>query len=351
MDNALAAIRARIAASENKKSFDNTNFRFWDMTTGSTSEVRFLPDGNPNNAYFWVEKFQIKLPFNGIKGRETKPIYVSVPCVDSWPGEYKGCPILTQIRPWYEEAKRTGDEELKAKANKYWKKASYIMQGFVRVNGLANDDIPVNPIRRFTLNKQLFNLVLAGLKDKEMEHIPCQYEHGTDFRIVKTQKAGGIYADYGTSSYARHESALTAAELAAIEQYSLNDLSEYLGKKPTDKDLQIIEEMFEASVNGEAYDLDKWGSYYRPGGLKQDSESTTTTVAKHIVSSKPSATTPESSSASEGEANTNSDIDNKNTTDEASTTTPVTSKMTSKDIIDMIRKRKTEAAETETETK
>ena len=268
-NSALTAIRARLAAAEqnNNKTFDNTTFAFWNADNNSTSAVRFVPDGDPDNIYFWVEKLQIKLPFNGISGGESKPITVNVPCVEMFPrNEYPGgCPILSEVRAWYK------DPSMTQLANKYWKKASYILQGFVRDSAVKDDKAPENPILRFSLNKQLFNLVKAGLMDPEMLNTPTDFDNGTDFRIVKTQK--GQYADYGTSSYARRESALTQTELDAVEKYKLNNLSEFLGKKPTDEDLKIIKEMFEASVDGQAYDTEKWGKFYRPAGLKNENDS------------------------------------------------------------------------------
>jgi hypothetical protein len=271
MGNTLAEIRARLAAAENKTfTNDNTIFPFWNAKNDSTSVIRFLRDGDPTNTFFWVEKQQIRLPFNGIKGGESKPVTVSVPCVEMFgKAAYpQGCPILAQVRAWYK------DPSLTEQANKYWKKPVYIFQGFVRDNAVPEDKAPENPIRRFHLNKQLFNLAKAGLMDVEMENIPCDDDHGTDFRITKTQK--GQYADYGTSSYARRESALTQAELDAIEKYKLVNLSELLGKKPTEHELEIIKEMFEASVDGEEYDISRWGQFYRPAGVKIDEDKTTT---------------------------------------------------------------------------
>jgi hypothetical protein len=286
--NTLAAIRARLAQAEQTKgqNFDNAFFPFWNAKPDTISETRFLPDGNKDNTYFWVEKLQIKLPFNGIKGGDTKPLTVNVPCVEMFGRELypQGCPILSEVRVWYK------DDSLKEKANRYWKKPQYIMQGFVRKNAVPDDNPPENPIRRFSLNKQLFNLVKAGLMDAEMLNLPCDYEFGSDFRIAKTTK--GQYADYGTSSYARRESALTKVELDAIEKYGLSNLSDFLGKKPTAEELKIIREMFEASVDGEAYDIEKWGNYFKPAGLKSDKESSndSQTETKSEVKSTPAST-------------------------------------------------------------
>jgi len=101
--------------------------------------------------------------------------------------------------------------------------------------------------------------------DPELEELPTDLLRGLDFRITKTSKGG--YADYSTSKWARKESALTEAEQAAIEQYGLYDLSTFLPKKPTDVELKVIKEMFEASVDGQPYDTERWGQYFRPAGV------------------------------------------------------------------------------------
>ena len=53
----------------------------------------------------------------------------------------------------------------------------------------------------------------------------------------------------------------------AIEKHGLFDLSEFLPKKPSDVDLKVMKEMFEASVDGKPYDLARWGQYFRPAGM------------------------------------------------------------------------------------
>jgi hypothetical protein len=95
--------------------------------------------------------------------------------------------------------------------------------------------------------------------------LPTDLQRGLDFQIVKTSKGG--YADYSTSKWSRKESALTAEEQAAIDEHGLFNLSDFLPKKPTEADLKVIKEMFEASVDGQPYDPDRWGAYYKPFGL------------------------------------------------------------------------------------
>jgi hypothetical protein len=169
------------------------------------------------------------------------------------------CPILTEVRTWFK------DKSLEEMGRKYWKKRDYIFQGFVRENPLADDKAPENPIRRFIIGPQIFTGIKAALMDPELEELPTDLLRGLDFRISKTSKGG--FADYSTSKWARKESALDAAEQAAIEQYGLFDLSTFLPKKPTDVELKVIKEMFEASVDGQSYDTERWGQYFRPAGV------------------------------------------------------------------------------------
>jgi hypothetical protein len=258
----LAEIRARLQAAENKGSNntgggDKSIYPHWNMEEGQAASLRFLPDGNTKNTFFWAERAMIRLPFNGVKGEmDSKQVMVQVPCVEMW-GD--ACPILAEVRTWFK------DKSLEDMGRKYWKKRSYIMQGFVRENPIGDDKTPDNPIRKFIIGPQLFTLIKGALMDPELEELPTDTLRGLDFRIAKTQKGG--YADYNTSKWARKESALTETEQAAIDAHGLFDLSTFLPKKPGDVELKVIKEMFEASVDGQPYDTERWGQYFRPAGV------------------------------------------------------------------------------------
>jgi hypothetical protein len=259
----LSEIRARLTASESKQggqsqfSGDNAIYPHWSMEEGSSATLRFLPDGNTKNTFFWAERAQIRLPFNGIKGEmDSKQVIVPVPCVEMY-GD--ACPILAEVRTWFK------DKSLEEMGRKYWKKRSYIFQGFVRENPIGDDKAPANPIRRFIIGPQIFTLIKGALMDPELEELPTDLLRGLDFRISKTQKGG--FADYSSSKWARKESALTEAEQAAIDQYGLFDLSTFLPKRPGEVELKVIKEMFEASVDGQSYDAERWGQYFRPPGV------------------------------------------------------------------------------------
>jgi hypothetical protein len=264
----LAEIRAKLQAAESKQTGqttggDNAIYPHWNIEENASVTVRFLPDGNPKNSFFWAERAMIKLPFNGIKGEmESKQVQVQVPCVEMW-GD--ACPILAEVRTWFK------DKSLEDMGRKYWKKRSYIFQGFVRENPLADDKTPENPIRRFIIGPQIFTLIKSALMDPELEELPTDLMRGLDFRITKTSKGG--YADYSTSKWSRKESALTEAEQAALQAHGLFDLSEFLPKKPGEVELKVMKEMFEASVDGQPYDLERWGQYFRPAGVNAPASS------------------------------------------------------------------------------
>ena len=259
----LAEIRAKLKEQESRtggsqsSGGDNAIFPFWNMKEGESSTLRFLPDGDESNTFFWKERLMIKLPFAGVKGEtDSRPVQVQIPCMEMY-GD--SCEILNEVRGWFK------DPSLEDMGRKYWKKRSYIFQGFVTENALSEDSTPENPIRRFIIGPQIFQIIKQALMDPDMEELPTDYTAGVDFRLNKTTKGG--YADYSTSSWARRERPLGDAEMKAIEAHGLFNLNDFLPKKPSDVEVKVMKEMFEASVDGEAYDMDRFGQYFRPAGM------------------------------------------------------------------------------------
>ena len=259
----LAEIRAKLKEQESRtggsqsSGGDNAIFPFWNMKEGESSTLRFLPDGDESNTFFWKERLMIKLPFAGVKGEtDSRPVQVQIPCMEMY-GD--SCEILNEVRGWFK------DPSLEDMGRKYWKKRSYIFQGFVTENALGEDSTPENPIRRFIIGPQIFQIIKQALMDPDMEELPTDYTAGVDFRLNKTTKGG--YADYSTSSWARRERPLGDAEMKAVETHGLFNLNDFLPKKPGEVEVKVMKEMFEASVDGEAYDMDKFGQYFRPAGM------------------------------------------------------------------------------------
>jgi hypothetical protein len=295
----LAEIRAKLkeqeagAGGQRTGGGDNAIYPFWNMKEGEQATLRFLPDGDDSNTFFWKERLMIKLPFAGVKGEtDSRPVQVQVPCMEMY-GE--SCPILQEVRGWFKDA------SLEDMGRKYWKKRSYIFQGFVTEDPLKEDS-PENPIRRFIIGPQIFQLIKAALMDPDMEELPTDYTAGVDFRLSKGSKGG--YADYGASNWARRDRPLSDQEMAAVNTHGLFNLNDFLPKKPDEAGIKILTEMFEASVDGEAYDADRWSNYFRPSGMAARTGDPQKEASPQATAVSQSAPTPAPAAAPVAEATT-----------------------------------------------
>ena len=260
----LEEIRAKLLQQQNKaegsnrSSGDSAMFPFWNTPEGGSTLIRFLPDGDPSNTFFWAERLVIKLPFQGIKGEHDREVIVQVPCMEMY-GET--CPILAETRPWWK-----GDQQMQDLARRYWKKKSYLFQGFVVKSDFEEKDTPANPIRRFMINPSIFDIIKSSLMNPEMEDLPTDYIAGRDFKLAVTTK--GAHKNYSTSNWSFKTRSLSPEEDSAIKEHGLSNLKDFLPKKPSAEELEIIKEMFAASVNDEAYDPARFSKYYRPSGFQ-----------------------------------------------------------------------------------
>lgn len=264
-------LRAKLLEQQNKgkkdetqpkrSTGDNASYAFWNIPDDKQATLRFLPDLDPDNLYFWAQRETIRLPFEGVVGGDyptNKKVEVTVPCVDMFG---MSCPIIAAIRPLWK-----GTEEEQNLARTYYKKKSYIFQGFVVNSPFTEENVPENPIRRFVLNPSLYEIVKQSLMNPEFERLPVDFMEGRDFNIKKTKK--GQYANYGTSAWSFRTRSLSETEQLAIEQYGLYNLKDYLGRVPDADEVAAIKAMFEASYAGEPFDMDSFGKYYRPYGAR-----------------------------------------------------------------------------------
>jgi len=335
MATTLAEIRAKLQAAENRGSTGSQSngespiYPHWNIQEGTSAKIRFLPDADPKNSYFWVQREMIKLSFVGVKGQpDSRPVQVQVPCMEMY-GKDVPCPILAEVRPWFK------DPALEEMGRKYWKKKSYLFQGFVRENPLSDEKTPENPIRRFIISPQIFNLIKSAIMDPDLENMPTDYMSGLDFTVTKTTKGG--YSDYNTSKWARKESALTNTEQDAIEKFGLFNLSEFMPKKPGEVELKVMKEMFEASVNGEEYDPERWGQYFKPSGMNfGDAAPAAKSAAKPAAAAPaPAESTPWEDDVSAAEKS----FTPAEPTPTAPVAAPATSSQRAEDILAMIRNR------------
>ncbi|UYL04999.1 hypothetical protein DIDNDMLP_00008 [Klebsiella phage KP13-7] len=317
----LAEIRAELKAqAEKQEAQKNGTFvgerkpdsflAFWNVGLNETLNLRFLPDADESNPYFWRERDMINLTFNGIKGVKQERVTVQVPCNEMWVP--KSCPVLTEVRKWFDEANKTGNEELKKLASSYWKKKTYLMQCFIAPDSApVKDDIaPENPIRRILANKDIFEKVKSILLNPGIKEMPTHFEYGRDFGITKTKNGGG-YNNYDSSQFSMSERPLSAEERAAIEKYGLYNLNDFMPKQPNAEELQAIKEMFEASVKGEAYDPDRWAFAYRPAGVQKPQTTSPADVIASANIQTPSVSTEPTTPVVESTSTAASDLLNR----------------------------------------
>lgn len=331
----IEQMRAKLQEQEDRRSGnltrtnqDKTLYPFWDIPENSTATIRFLPDQDASNPFIWIERLMINLPFPGIKDEiGSKPCVVKVPCLEMYG---MADPIIATVNPFW-------GTEYEDVARKYWKKRSYLYQGFVVNDGLKEkpEDKPENPIRRFIIGPQIHQLVKTFILDVENKEDPADYISGIDFRINKTTK--GKYADYASSSWSRQSRALNTDENAALEKYGLFNLRDFLPKKPTTEEQEIIVEMFNASMEEQPFDMGKWGAHFRPAGFNDEESAVKGTPTATVVTtpSKPRV-------APTVTAPVVTDVDSDDDspfTDPTPTTRPVTGGNRSQQIIDMIRNR------------
>ena len=333
----LAEIRAKLQQQESKQKNqggstggDNALYAHWNTPENETSTIRFLADDDQSNDFFWRERQMINLTFSGVKGQdEGKPVTVKVPCVEMWDGQK--CPIHEEIRPWFK------DPSMEDMARKYWKKRSYLYQGLIVNSAFVEEETPENPVRRFIINTQIHNVIKAALMDPDFgDHMPTDYDMGVDFRITKTKK--GQYNDFTTSSWARKERSLNQAERDGIAEHGHYNLNDFMPKKPNAEELQAIFNMFEASVDGELYDPERFADFYRPWGMDAPNSGSSNRSAH---SETPKAEEPKAPSVSKAPA-----VDEDDSDDGADLLTPPVESTTdgggkdAKDILAAIRARK-----------
>ena len=283
----LEEIRAKLLAEQKKTTFSQNNeiYPFWNIPEGTTATVRFLPDKDPDNTFFWKERLVIRLDFSGIMGGdEHKTVTLNVPCLEMF-----GLtdPILSETRSWFDpqgtpENDRSESDQL---ARKYWKKRSYLFQGFVTQDPLNEQESPENPIRRFVINSSIYDMIRESILDPEFTDMPTDYVSGRDFKLKRTKQ--GTYSSYKTSSWSMNPRSLSDDELASIETYGLYDLKEFLPNKPTEAHINAIGEMFEASVNGQLYDPSRWADYYKPFELNGDDNQSSSTSTSSPAQESP----------------------------------------------------------------
>lgn len=237
----LAALKAQFSSTKegggNREPFVNNYYPFWNMKSGQSAKVRFLPDADSSNPRaFMVEKVSHNLTINGQKR--------TVPCLSMY-GE--DCPVC-KISQEYYKAK----DEVNGK--KYWRKKQYIAQALIVEDPLPADaqtgETHAGKVRYLALGYQIYNIIKEAFasEDDPLEAVPYDFEEGYDFIIKRTDQ--GQYPSYttGTKFHSRQR-ALSEDELSVVHE-GMVELSTLLPKNPGyDK----VNAQLSADLNGDEY--------------------------------------------------------------------------------------------------
>lgn len=232
----------------------NNYYPFWNMKEGEQAIVRFLPDGNEDNALgFLVEKVMHNLVINGDKK--------NVPCLSMY-GE--DCPICGVSQQYY----KADDKD---NGKKYWKKKQHLAQALIVEDPLPADEATgensEGKVKFLALGYQLFNIIKEAFESGELDEIPYAYDGGCNFIIKKTKQ--GDYATYAVGSkFARKASDLDEDTVANLQ---LSDLETLLPKHPG---REKVEGMLEAALTG--------GDYTDNGSSSTTTTTTTPSVTESV---------------------------------------------------------------------
>lgn len=276
----------------NKTNETSTNhfpvFSFSRLNPGDNIAIRLLEDGdemNSNGGQFWVQRHTRTLTFDRVRcpdGTElNNKVYVTLPAfnlkgsetnLDNLPDEYLFKSdediIQQEIKPLYVQDNPESQQLYK----RFQKKVNYIYQGFVRAPGYETK------IYRFIFSKAVHDLIYDGTSRfvKELGVSPTDTENGYDFILNVKEKnvsLGGRpvkMKDYSSSSFALKSTPLTETEKEYLANHPLFSLKDYIFRKPTQEQLEVMLEMYRASYNGDAYDIVKWSHFFRPDNLQID---------------------------------------------------------------------------------
>jgi hypothetical protein len=265
-DTATGALNKLQESMKTRSSGGNVFYRYKNLDYNATSTIRFLPASseiaeNDVKPDFWLDRKVIRLRFNDPMV-EGGVVILPIPVMQMYKrGKTEDDIILRQVTPIYDEAdklKKAGREEeakqVRAKASYHWHRGETIAQCFVVRSGFIEQDPPENPIRIVELNKQLMNVIKSTLHsddpEEKLEFWPCHGKKGTNFVIKKTKSGDWPKYDAGSGFSRSGPTPWTTAQIEAIQQYGMFDLTNFLPPRPSEDEYKMLAHIVERSIAG-----------------------------------------------------------------------------------------------------
>lgn len=253
-------------------------FSFTNLKPGDKVRIRLLEDADTDNQYFWRNRANRTLRFNGLMSGGQfydGEIKVDVPAFNlkqgavdnTLPAEYTITSAEDPIQQKIKDLWNQGSEGQEL-YRKFKRREAFLYRGFIRQeNGESK-------FSYFSFSPKMQPMIEKAITDEEeyttFPEYPIDHDKGRDFIIRVTDNAGR--KSYETSSYALSTSALTQQELELLNDEENNrKLCEFMPKKPTVEQVECMEEMYEAVSNDQPFDYDKWSPYFKPSNAYKDS--------------------------------------------------------------------------------
>lgn len=288
--DALAAAQARRAkrAAQFKKIEEEKNsttgstytkdlFNIFSLEEGQTINIRFIADPDPENLTFWRPLSTHRLLFSSI--RQPDGTIVNLPdnnklsiIVPGWNCKSKDVayndlsdeylylsdddPVNQKIKGMWSD----DDEAAKETYRSYSVKTRYVMYGFItKYEGHPEIE---GHLYRFNMNKSLYNVIKNVLSDDDYQTDCFDLQFGFDFKL--TVSKNGQFKDYHTNSrFSPKVYAVPQSYIDEIEEKKFPPLKDWMMKKPSLEERNVINAMATASIEGEPFNPE-WAKYYTP---------------------------------------------------------------------------------------
>lgn len=277
----LKTIKETYFAEKNNTKRDTNEssnfFSFSKLSNGDVVRIRFVEDmNNPQFQWFGIKRAVRQLVFNGAVSNGQfyeGEVVVEVPAFnlkkgetdETLPPEYQfkseEDTIQQLIGPLWD-----GSEEGTARYQKFKRKESFLYQGFIHTEGYEPK------LYRFLFSSNLNSIINSCTDDEQINAFPTVPCHPVDGReFVLKVKMENNRKNYSSSSWALSKNELSDTEKKYIDENGTYNLLDYIPKKPTQQQLEVMADMFQAVCNEESYDFDKWGSILKPSNCFRDS--------------------------------------------------------------------------------
>lgn len=270
-------LEARQGNNANGERSGSKFFQFSKMAEGSSVRIRFVEDADANNQFFWRTRAVRSLKFSGLThgGQFYEgDIYVDIPAFNLKKNEVDNTlpadraftsaedPIQQKIQNLWNEGE-AGQETYR----KFKRRSACVYRGFVREEGAETK------MTYFIMSSQIQPKIEKAISDPEQieafPELPVDPTNGRDFILKCVNKDGR--RNYEMSDWSLKTSPLTPDELTVM-QNDLDPLYNLLPKKPDLKQLEAMEQIYDAIVADEPFDYDKWGKIFKPNNVFEDSD-------------------------------------------------------------------------------